>query len=152
MPIHPIGVRSIPLDYCWSLQVALTTELFHWKPLRYYPDETITYMDETLPKAGAQDSGHGGSMLWHSQSGYWQLLQRFSLSVLLIPIYLRKKSPVTASITSERLWLSLVSAIEKLKQSLAKSHAETLWDRARTHTLARCLPSMAMVEQNVGGG
>lgn len=46
MSILPVGVRSAPVGYYWSLQVVLTTEIFHWKHLRYYTDETITYIDE----------------------------------------------------------------------------------------------------------
>lgn len=64
----------------------------------------------------------------------------------------RRETAVIAAITGEGLRFESVSAIETLKSRLAKSHAKTLRKRARTHALTHCLPSMAMVEQNVGEG
>lgn len=85
--------------YYWFLQLVLATEMFHWKHLRYHPDETIKYLDE---KEGVQDLVHGDSILWHFIKWVLTTITEIQSSVL-IRKYLRKKNIVIASITSERL-------------------------------------------------
>lgn len=97
-----MAFQPTTLGYYWFLQLVLDTEIFHWKHLRYYPDETIKYLDETLPKEGVQDLVHGDSIFLHFTKWVLTTITEIQSSVL-IRKYLRKKNIVIASITSEKL-------------------------------------------------